>query len=237
MFRSQADIDNYVQRYSITNFFGLTPAQLKPGMLYYEDIRGTMKSDGTYPGPDGIIDDKDLIRLSKRSSNPYGFTMNLNAEWKGLSVSALIGASWGGFSEIPSNSRSLNSNQVDYVNVPKYWNDMFTLPTIDANNVEIEGSGNVNAKYPNMYWSNNNKTSTFWRINSFRMGLSSMTLGYSIPKNLVNKIGIDGCRFTLTGMNLFSFNNPLPGKFTDINSSYGSFPNLRNISLGLNLSF
>jgi hypothetical protein len=53
----------------------------------------------------------------------------------------------------------------------------------------------------------------------------------------VKRVGVDGCRFTLTGMNLFSFYNPLPGKFMDINSSYGAFPVLRNISLGLNLSF
>ncbi len=69
------------------------------------------------------------------------------------------------------------------------------------------------------------------------MALRTMTLGYSLPGQLVKRIGIDGCRFTLTGTNILSFNNPLPGKFTDINSSYGSFPNLRVISLGLNLSF
>lgn len=115
---------------------------------------------------------------------------------------------------------------------------MFTLPTLDATGAEIAGTGNVNAQYPNMYWNTfNNVTSSYWQINSFRMALRTVTLGYSLPKNVVNKIGVDGCRFTLTGMNIFSFNNPLPGKFMDINSNYGAFPTLRNISLGLNLSF
>jgi len=69
------------------------------------------------------------------------------------------------------------------------------------------------------------------------MALRTMTVGYSIPKTLVNRVGLDACRFTLSGMNLLSFNNPLPGKFMDINSNYGAFPNLRTFSLGLNLSF
>lgn len=238
MFRSQADIDAYVQQYSITNVFGNNVNQLKPGMLYYRDVRGTMNENGTYQGPDGIIDDKDMIQLSKKSSNPYGFSLNLGANWKGLSLTALIGANWGGFSEVSSAMRYVNTNRVDYMNVPKFWSDMFTLPTLDGNGVEIEGSGNVNAKYPNMYWNTfNDVTSNFWQVNSFRMALKTMTLGYSLPKSLVNRVGIGDCRFTLTGMNLLSFYNPLPGKFMDINSSYGAFPNLRSLSLGLNLTF
>jgi hypothetical protein len=238
MFRSQADIDAYVQQNSITRVFGNDVAQLKPGMLYYRDIRGTMNEDGSYQGPDGIIDDKDMIRLSKKTGDPYGFSLNLGAEWKGLSLNALIGASWGGFSEVPSSARNVNSNRVDYMNVPVFLNDMFSLPLKDAGGNEVPGVANEDGKYPNIYWSTfNDVTSDYWQISSFRMGITNMTLGYSLPKTLVNSIGIDGCRFTLTGMNVLSFYNPLPEKFQDINSSFGTFPELRSISLGLNLSF
>jgi hypothetical protein len=238
MFRSQADIDGYVQQYKITKVFDTNVSELKPGMLYYRDVRGNLKTDGTYEAPDGIIDDKDMVRLSKKSGNPYGFSLNLGGDWKGISFTALIGASWGGFSEVPSSAKYISANQADYMNVPKFWNDMFTLPTLDASGAEIAGTGNVEAKYPNMYWSAfNNVTSSFWQVNSFRMTLRSMTVGYSLPKRTVQQIGIGDCRFTLTGMNLLSFYNPLPGKFMDINSNYGAFPNLRNISLGINLSF
>jgi hypothetical protein len=238
MFRSQADIDSYVQKYSMTNVFGTAVSELKPGMLYYRDVRGTMNADGSYQGPDGIIDDKDMIQLSRKTGNPYGFTLNLGADWKGISLTALIGASWGGFSEVPTSARYVSANQADYMNVPKFLNDMFSLPMNDTNGNEVPGVANQDAKYPNIYWSAfNNVTSNFWQISSFRMAIRNMTLGYSLPKNVVNSIGINDCRFTLTGMNVLSFYNPLPGKFMDINSGYGSFPNLRSISLGLNLSF
>ncbi len=233
MFRSQEDIDKYVADYSMTQVFGKAVAELKPGMLYYRDVRGTMNADGTYQGPDGIIDDKDMVQLTKKTSNPYGFTLNFGGDWKGLSLTALIGASWGGFSEISSTERYITDQQADYMNVPKFWNDMFTLPS-DIGSID----GNENARYPNMYWSAfNNVTSDFWQISSFRMALRTMTLGYSLPKKMVNKIGIDACRFTLSGMNLLNFYNPLPGKYMDINSDYAAFPNLRSMSLGINLSF
>ncbi len=239
MFRSQADIDAYVQQYNITNVFGTAVEQLKPGMLYYRDVRGPMNPDGTYQGPDGIIDEEDdMIRLSKKTGNPYGFTLNLGAEWKGISLSALIGASWGGFSELGSTARYISTNQADYMNVPAFWNDMFSSQKLDKTTGDELVAANESAKYPNMFYSNfNNKTSNFWQISSFRMALRNMTIGYSLPKNVVRQVGIDGCRFTLTGMNILSFNNPLPGKFMDINSNYGAFPNLRSLSFGINLSF
>jgi TonB-linked SusC/RagA family outer membrane protein len=232
MFRSQADIDKYVADYTITDVLGFLPAQLKPGMLYYRDVRGAQDAEGNYAGPDGIINENDYVQLSKKSSNPYGFSLNFGGEWKGLSLSAMISASWGGFSEISGSARYLSQNYSQFMNVPKFWNDMFT----ESGNV-YEGEANVDAKYPNMYYDESTLRSSFWQISSFRMALRTMNLGYSLPKSLVNKIGIDGCRIMATGMNLLSFYNPLPGKYMDINSSYGSFPNLRTMSLGINLTF
>ncbi len=67
MFKNQEDIDNYVKSYNITSLFGYTPDKLRPGMFYYRDIRGQQQADGSFTGPDGVIDGNDLIRLSKRN--------------------------------------------------------------------------------------------------------------------------------------------------------------------------
>ncbi len=146
MFRSQADIDSYVQQYGITKVFETDVAQLKPGMLYYRDVRGTLNTDGTYQGPDGIIDDKDMVQLTKKTSNPYGFTLNFGGDWKGISLTALISASWGGFSEVGSSARYVTANQADYMNVPEFWSDMFSLPLTDTNGTDVAGIGNVTAE-------------------------------------------------------------------------------------------
>ncbi|MCW0481804.1 TonB-dependent receptor [Gaoshiqia sediminis] len=238
MFRTQADIDAYVADYNITSVFNNNVDNLKPGMLYYRDVRGEQNEDGSYAGPDGIIDDKDMIQLSKKSGNPYGFSLNFGGNWKGLSLTAQIAASWGGFSELPGTAKYVNEKRADYTNVPVFWNDMFSLPVLDADGAEIPGTGNVDGKYPNMYQSTfNSVTSNFWQIDSFNMHLRNVTLGYNLPKSLLNKLNIDGCRFSLTGMNLISFHNPYPEKFMDTFSNYGAYPTLRSVTLGVNLSF
>lgn len=238
MFQNQADIDSYVAEYNITSVFNKNVDNLKPGMLYYRDVRGEQNPDGSYEGPDGIIDDKDMIQLSKKSGNPYGFSLNFGGDWKGLTLNAQIAASWGGFSEMPSAAKYVNEKRADYINVPVFWNDMFSLPVMDAEGNEIPGTGNLTGKYPNMYQSTfNSVTSNFWQIDSFNMHLRNVTLGYNVPKSLLNKLNVDGCRFTLTGMNLLSFHNPYPEKFMDTFSNYGAYPTLRSITLGVNLSF
>lgn len=100
MFRSFQDIDEYFEKYHITSYMGLTKDKVRPGMLIYKDVRGAQHTDEngnvTYDGPDGIVDaDNDQVELGHRS-NPYGFTVNLNAGWKDLSLTAQFGASWGG---------------------------------------------------------------------------------------------------------------------------------------------
>lgn len=237
MFRSQQEIDDYVSTYNITKVFDTDVNELRPGMLYYKDVRGNMKEDGTYEGPDGIIDDKDMIQLSKRKSNPYALVLNFGGDWKGLSLSAQIGASWGGYAEI-SDGRYINEKALEFTNVPTFWKDMFSLEDqLDAQG-NIIARANPNAKYPNMYWSTyNNIASNYWQVSSFRMTLRSVILGYTLPKHIVKHLGIESCRFNAIGTNLLSFNNPYPENYYDPMSSYSSYPTLRNISFGVNVGF
>lgn len=237
MFRSQQEIDDYVNKYNIKKVFDKDVSELRPGMLYYKDVRGNQRQDGTYEDPDGIIDEKDMIQLSKRKSNPFGMTINFGGDWKGLSLSAQIGASWGGFAEV-SDGRYIDEKTLEFTNVPVFWKDMFSLEDQLGPNGEILTAANPNAKYPNMYWKDfNHKPSNFWQVSSFRMSLRSVVLGYTLPKSAVSKIGIDNCRFTVTGTNLLSFKNPYPNNYYDPMSSYSSYPALRNISMGVNLTF
>lgn len=237
MFRSQQEIDDYVSKYNITKVFDKNVNELRPGMLYYKDVRGNMREDGTYEDPDGIIDEKDMVQLSKRKSNPFGLVLNFGGDWKGLSLSAQIGTSWGGYAEV-SDGRYIDEKTLEYTNVPTFWKDMFSLEDqVDAQG-NVIARANPNGRYPNMYWSTyNNVSSNYWQVSSFRMTLRSVILGYTLPKNVVNKIGIESCRFNVIGTNLLSFNNPYPDNYYDPMSSYSSYPALRNVSFGVNVGF
>ena len=242
MFRSFQDIEEYFEKYNITNYLGMTKDQVRPGMLIYKDVRGEQKADGTYEGPNGVVDDEeDQVRLSNRS-NPYGFTVNLGAEWKGLSLTAQINASWGGYETLDGSMLKSGSGvaALEYTNMPSFWNvdNMYSYQDIydAAGNLVVKE--NRNGNLPNLqYQSVNSIASSFWRISSARVTLNRITLAYTIPQNWVKKIGLQNIRVNVTGQNLLSFYNPYPDNFIDPMCSYDSYPTLRKFTVGVNLTF
>lgn len=241
MFRTYQDIEEYFDKYGITSYMGMTKDKVRPGMLIYKDVRGAQQEDGTYAGPDGIVDnDNDQVQLSKRSSNPYGFTMNLGADYKGFSITAQLSASWGAYSFVPSSALKAGTYGIEMTNMPSFWNvdNMYSYETVydEAGNVLTQA--NRGAKYPNLAYSSVNAvTSSFWRISGTRVQLNRLTLAYTIPSEIVKKIGIQSCRINVTGQNLISFYNPYPDHFISTMTGYGSYPTLRKWTIGINLGF
>lgn len=247
MFRSYNEIEEYFDKYKITNYLGLSKDDVHPGMLIYRDIRGAQNEDGSYKEADGIVDKtNDLVKISNRS-NPYGFTINLGGDWKGLSFSAQFNASWGGYSFIPKTARSINNliqsggsyQDMEYTNLPSFWADnMFIYEDVLDGSGNVVASQNKDALYPNLRYNINNETSTFWKVSGTRITLRNVSVAYNLPKEWVRKIGLEGCRFNLTGQNLLSFCNPYPDNFIDtLSGTYGSYPAMRKFTLGVNVSF
>ena len=241
MFRSYQEIDEYFDRFGISSYLGMSKDQVKPGMLIYKDVRGPQQADGTYAAPDGIVDkDNDQVQISTRSSNPWGFTTNFSVEWKSLSVTGQISASWGSYSTIPSAALKPGDG-LDYTNMPSFWNpdDMYSYQDVRDASGNVVVNANRDAKYPNLAYSSiNATTSTFWRISNTDVRLNRLTLAYSLPKGWVKKMGVDGIRINVTGQNIISFYNPYPDHFTDkMAGGYGTYPNLRKWTFGLSLSF
>ena len=239
MFRSFQDIEEYFAENNITRYLGMNKDEVRPGMLIYKDVRGALQEDGTYAGPDGIVDkDNDQVCLSKRS-NPYGVTMNLGADWKGLSLTAQINAQWGGY-DVIDNSALKPGDGLEYTNMPSFWNvnDMFSYQNIYDASGNLVVAENRNGSLPNLAYSSvNSIASSFWRVSSTRVQLSRLTLAYTIPSSFVKKLGIQSARVNITGQNILSFYNPYPDNFIDPMCSYGSYPTLRKFTVGVNLTF
>jgi len=248
MFRSFQDIEEYFDKHmrkadgTYGTYMGLSKDQVRPGMLIYKDVRGAYNSaTGQYDGPDGIVDENnDQVCLSNRKSNPYGFTMNLGADYKGFSLTAQFSANWGGYAMIPGAALK-PTGSLEYCNMPSFWNpdDMFVYQDI------YDGSGNLvmkenrNGNMPNLAYSSVNSTaSSFWRVSGTRVTLNRLTLAYTIPASLIKAIGLTSARINITGQNLINFYNPYPDNFmSPMAGSYGSYPNLRKFTVGVNLSF
>ena len=249
MFRSFQDIEEFFNQYMLKpdgtygTYMGMTKDQVRPGMLMYKD-NGSYVNGAHSDVPDHQVDrDNDQIQMARFKSNPYGITANLGFDWKGLSLTAQLSASWGGYATFSNSLRSISANELEYRSMPAFWNpdNMFVYEDIlDAeNNVTV--AQNRNAYYPNLAYSSvNGVESTFWRYSTAQVSLSRLTIAYSLPKKWMNAIGISSCRINVTGQNLVNFINPYPDKFMNATTgkgSYYAYPTLRKITLGLNITF
>jgi TonB-linked SusC/RagA family outer membrane protein len=220
MFRSQADIDAYVAKYHITKMLGYTPAQLKPGMLYYADVRGPQDANGKYTGPDGVIDVNDQDYLNKHASNHYSLGLNWGISYKTLSLNVVSGMSWGGVDAVESAARKYGNV---YNNRPAFWADHWSPENPDA-------------AYPNPYWTSTYDVATdFWWRSSFNFQITYFNLSYSLPKSMVTKAGFTNARLYLSGTNPIRLTNHFDYK-DGVNGSYDVFPQLRTFNFGLNVT-
>jgi hypothetical protein len=128
---------------------------------------------------------------------------------------------------------------MQYTNLPSFWaNNMFVYEDVLDAQGNVVASKNLDAKYPNLRYTVNNVQSTFWKVSGTRVTLRNITLAYTLPKAWVKKATIESCRFNLTAQNVLSLFNPYPDNFIDpMSGTYGSYPNLRKITLGVNVSF
>lgn len=250
MFRNYHDIDEYFDKYlkkadgTYGKYMGKTKDQVKPGMLIYKDVRGYDTTTGQYTGPDQEVSSEyDKVRLSSRS-NPYSVTTNFGCEWKGISLTGQLAASWGGYELIPSQAYSVPSGQyLENTNFPSFWNpdNVYVYQDIVDDQGNVLQPMNHNAEYPVFPYGDfsiNGEASSFWRVSAATVRLTRLTLAYSIPKEWLKKIAfIKSARINVTGQNLINFYNPYPDRFTNSWAGYYNYPNLRKWTIGVNLSF
>jgi TonB-linked SusC/RagA family outer membrane protein len=99
---------------------------------------------------------------------------------------------------------------------------------------------NPNAKYPRLYsGGNGNYTgSDFWLRNGAFMRVKHITLGYNLPKKILDKANMQQCRIYVNVVNPFTFSNYEPGFDPEPSNQNGSFyPIMRTFTAGFNIKF
>lgn len=240
MFRSYQEIEEYFNKYHITNYLGLTKSQVQPGMLIYEDIRGAKDDDGNYTAPDGIINAQDdVVRISKRQDNPYNMNANINFVWRDFSLNATMQAEWGAYTLVPSALYSEGFSDLETTNINAMWKDMFVYEDYyDAEGNQLVWA-NPNGSLPNIRYSKiNGQRSTFWRISATEVVLRNITLAWRLPSRWIRTIGLTNVRLNMTLQNALSFYNSIPHDAWDrFAGNYGSYPNVRKFTMGLTVTF
>lgn len=99
---------------------------------------------------------------------------------------------------------------------------------------------NPNGSFPRLSLSSqtNNQMSTFWLQDASYVRMKNLTLAYTLPSDLISRIGLSFAQVYLAGENLFTISGLDKGLDPEAGNSRGwSYSNVRKISCGLKLKF
>ncbi|MDD3033419.1 MAG: TonB-dependent receptor [Bacteroidales bacterium] len=201
----------------------VTSGAVMVGDIKYKDISGP---EGT---PDGKIDavyDRVLLGGSLPRFNYGG---NINLGYKGFDF--LVA-----FQGIGKRNSMITEDMVqpirgDWYNVPqiivgKYWSNY---------NSEAQ---NANAKYPRVSRTgntNNYAISDFWMIDGSYFRIKNITLGYTIPSQLLRKISLQNVRFYASLQDIFTISNYPLGWDPEVSST--GYPITKSVIFGVSVKF
>ncbi|MBN1116527.1 MAG: TonB-dependent receptor [Bacteroidales bacterium] len=172
----------------------------RPGDAKFVDVNG-----------DGIIDNADKVILgSPHPKFTYGFTLNL--AYKGFDLSAFINGTYG--NKIMNGTKQYLYNPVGYGNRGAAFADRYRDEVVKNGVVVVQE--NHNTDIYRVSADTYTKMSDFFVEDGSFVRLRNLTLGYTIPKSLTEKVGVERLRVYAGGKNLVTFT-----KYTGLNPEVG----------------
>ncbi|QRR00534.1 SusC/RagA family TonB-linked outer membrane protein [Dyadobacter sandarakinus] len=219
IYQNQGEIDSDP---NIANDSRKTGGQIKPGDVRFVDLNG-----------DGIVDDDDRTIIgSPQPKINYGFNAGLN--YKGFDFTVFFVGVGG--------NKIYNADRMQGLDASYSFN----LYADAANRWNKEGSSNTIPRVSIDNANRNFRPSDLFVENGDFLRLKNFTLGYSVPKTLLEKVKLTQARFYVTGQNIFTFTkysgiNPELGYVSDsgkqLNVDYAQYPLARTWTIGATLSF
>lgn len=219
--QNEEQLAAYTALYYPNNGIGM-PSNLRVGDNMYCDENG-----------DGKLDENDYIFLG--SSEPeISYSFNFGAAWKGIDVNVVFqGAA----------NRFIYRGKDTNWTVPYRGLYMNNLKSSIGNTWSTENPDAYYAPYTNDSNINqyNYQASSLTAQDGRYLRLKNITVGYTFPKNLLNKVGfIEGLRIYYTGTDLWETTKIEDGWDPEskiANSGTSLYPFTRNHTFGLNVTF
>jgi TonB-linked SusC/RagA family outer membrane protein len=219
--QNEEQLAAYTALYYPNNGIGM-PSNLRVGDNMYCDENG-----------DGKLDENDYIFLG--SSEPeISYSFNFGAAWKGIDVNVVFQGA--------ANRFIYRGNDTNWT-VPYRGLYMNNLKSSIGNTWSTENPDAYYAPYTNDSNINqyNYQASSLTAQDGRYLRLKNITVGYTFPKNLLNKVGfIEGLRIYYTGTDLWETTKIEDGWDPEskiAKSGTSLYPFTRNHTFGLNVTF
>lgn len=212
-FNSQEEADEFTAKYG--NPFG---RKFMAGDIIYEDTNN-----------DGKLNSEDRIYTDNTDMPAITYSLNLGASWKNFDLSMV----WQGVAKVSHifDREVLGEFTGDSSHPSTMWKDSWT-------------EDNHNAKMPRVFETGTSSSdvtrvlSTFWLWNTAYLRLKTLQLGYTLPKSVLNSLGLTKVRVYYAGENLLTIDHLPFSTDPEVTSDRGSsFPLLRSHAIGVNITF
>ncbi len=191
------------------------------GDVRYEDLNGDNKiNDG-----DNTLGKPGDRKVIGNSTPRFAYGITAGCEYKGFDFEMF----WQG---IGKRDWFPGSGSAAYWGFTNEWQTPLTT------SLDYWTTENRNAFFPKLGWNNggNRVASTRYLQSASYCRLKSITLGYTIPKAILDKVGVSRLRVYITGENLFTF-TPLIKAFDPETLNNLTYPINKKLAVGLNLTF
>jgi hypothetical protein len=219
---------------------------LRPGCIFPVDLNGVDADGNVTSGPDGIINSGNIDREWKIDHlyPPYNYGLLLGGEWKGISLEVFLQGTAGNQIEL----QPLNWSGSGFDNTVQGW---WASDAYSYNN-------NPKGMFPMVVNGASKPFTNFWVRDASFIRLKNVNLAYSLPEKWLSKLGISKATVSVSGYNLALLWNaakyidpelvaPEEDSYKYINDdakdgasagrTIGTYPLIRTITFGINLSF
>lgn len=242
-------------RYEVDDFVGFINGQwvLKEGVVDSSPVVGTlrpgsMKLVNTTEG-DNVVNADDRVIIGDANPKHVG---GITLSGRAYGFDLMAGFNWSYGNDI------YNANKVEYTSTSKYHSrNMISIMESGERWTNLRPDGTISNDPEELAQMNENTTMwspfmprfvfTDWAVEdgSF-LRLNTLTLGYTLPREITNRVNIQGLRLYVTGHNVFIWTN-YTGFDPEVSTrrrtpltpgvDYSAYPRSRSIVFGMNLNF
>ena len=200
-----------------------------PGDFKYEDVNG-----------DGVVDGNDIqpMTFDENPRTYYGLT--ISCDWKGFDLNMLFQGAANFSARYTHAYTTMFWNES---NLPAYFYDRWHKEDpYDLGSKWIPGKWPPARRQPDvgmMY-----AESDVWRRNATFLRFKNLQIGYTLPKVIVNKAGLDKVRLYVSGNDLFTWTDTFLKPFDPESNTKPiglgtgwTYPLMRTFNVGLNVNF
>jgi TonB-linked SusC/RagA family outer membrane protein len=193
--------------------YNATPQGASPGDILRKDLNG-----------DGRItdDDKKAYPNIQRDRPTTNFAFNTSVTWKGFDLNILFQGATGRKDYWINIFNNVNFGAQRYASTWNHWENPWSVENRDG-------------EWPRLGGSNNRVETSFWLDDLSYLRLKNVQMGYTLPKDLLTKIGIESVRIYGSAENLATFT-----KFRGLDpekraNASDAYPLNKSFSLGINI--